>query len=225
MRLRPLMMMWTASLCVALAWSSAAWGVSVQVSITATAHEFGGAQPDVFGLAFQCDCNVRILQAIYDLSSSAGHLFFNTQPEGQGAWGFHVLPDSFFPATVSSNVGATAIFTDGSPLLLINFSDFGPNETLLFDIDVDGPDCTTFDAAKFAGTYLGILFDPGPAFPGAQPYGLSFRFANMGGLAILEQQGGTLNIPEPATVLLVASGGLVLFARLRRRRMGRSMTD
>jgi hypothetical protein len=206
-----------ACLAVCLALGSAAWGGGIQVDISATADERGGQEPDVFGLGFGCDCDVHILQAIYDMSSSAGHLFFDTQPSGSGAWDFHVLPDAFFPTIISSDVGPTALSADGSPQLVVNFSNFGPNKTLYFDIDVDGPDCTTFTAARFAGTYLGIVFDPSPAFPGALPYGIAFRFTDQGGLAVVQGE-GTVPVPEPATVALLAGGSLALVALRRRNR-------
>jgi hypothetical protein len=181
----------------------------------------GGTQPDLFSVQFDSDNDVRIAQIIYDLTFANAPLFFDIAPHNSGGYDFTVLPDVHFPAKISSPVGASHLSADNSPYLVINFTDFQPGETLWFDIDVDGADCSTFTAEQFAGAYIGVLIDPSPAFPGALPCGIAFQFEVRDGEA---GAGGGLEvgIPEPATAALLVGGLMLLGCRAsgkaRRRR-------
>ena len=104
---------------------------------------------------------------------------------------------------------------------MVQFTEFKPGQVLYFDIDVDGPLSTTFTGADFAGTGLGIIFDPSPAFPGAQPVGVVYSFMEFGGQAVVYDgqnvpTGFGQEVPEPASALLMAGGALLLW-RLRKR--------
>jgi hypothetical protein len=194
--------------------SAAAAAQEFQISITATADEQWGPEPDLFGLLFTCSIDARIIEIIYDLSTSAGDLTFDTEPHNDGA---------YFPTLlgISSDVGASAMVTDGSQELVFDCTDFQPGEILYFAADVDGTDCTTFSAADFAGTYLGIIVDPSPEYgEEADPVGVVLWFEDINGMAIATG-GETGQIPEPTTLTLFAGGAAVL-AGFRRRRIRRA---
>ena len=203
-------------LCALAALVADADATSIPVVVTATAFEAGGTQPDVFSLTFTCDCDIRILQVIWDMTPSAGHLFFDTTPSGNEGYDFHALPDAYFPGLISTATVFQHFSADNSPQIVVQFSEFKPGEVLYFDIDVDGPSSSTFTAGGFAGTGLGIIFDPSPAFPGAQPYGAVFLFTDQGGQAVAFG-GQDVPVSEPATTGLMAVGALAGLGWMRRR--------
>ncbi|HUV38956.1 MAG TPA: PEP-CTERM sorting domain-containing protein, partial [Planctomycetota bacterium] len=202
----------------------------IPITIVATAEERGGLQPDVFGVSFFSPYNVRIRQIIYDLSFAAGNLYFDTVPHGSGAYDFTVLPDSYFPTIISDDVGVWSYTSqDNSPLLVLNFNDFRPGKVLSFAIDVDTWLGGAFTPTEFAGTYMGIVIDLEPAFPGADPQGVIMVFQNRNEVAIAEFRGGVeVSVPEPTTVALMAGGlayaGLRTGVRFRKRNRKRSCT-
>jgi hypothetical protein len=209
-------------LCAVLAAAPTVRATGVPVVVTATAFETGGTQPDVFSLTYTCAFDVRILQVTWDMTPSAGHLFFDTAPSGSEGYDFHTLPDAYFPGFTSTASVLQHFSADNSPQLAVQFTSFNPGNVLYFDIDVDGPLSTTFTPADFAGTSLSITFDPSPAFPGAQPVGVVYPFFVSGAsAAAFGERDVPVNfgqeVPEPATVLLLASGGAMLMVRRRRR--------
>jgi hypothetical protein len=198
-----------ASLCAVMALSQAAAGETIMVKISATAVELGGPEPDYFGVWFEADHDVRIQQIIYDLTYAQKALYYDIAPHGAGGYDFTLGPSS-------SPVGASALTAEGSPHLVINFTDFQPGEMLYFGIDVDGADCTIWTAHDFSGTHLGVLIDPAPAFPGLLPRGIAMQFQEVNGAAVASTQSG-IPIPEPGTAIILTIGTLVGAARLRRR--------
>lgn len=202
-------------LCAVLAAGSTVPAAGIPALVTATAYEAGGTQPDVFSLTFTCAFDVRILQVNWDMTPSVGHLFFDTFPSGSEGYDFHVLPDAYFPGFTSTASVFQHFSADNSPQLVVQFTNFDPGDVLYFDIDVDGPSSTTFTGADFAGTGLGIIFDPSPAFPGALPVGVVYQFSEWDGQGVVYQsQDVAVNfgqeVPEPASVLLLASGAALL---------------
>ena len=205
----------TVVLCAVVASASTAQGVSVPIWVAATANEFGGPEPDVFTLTYSCDCDIRILQVIYDLSFSAGQLYFNTA--GTGGYDFEALPDAFWATPATTCSLGSHLSADGSQQLVVQFTDFQPSELLAFAIDVDGPLSTTWTPAQMAGAYMGIVFDPRPAFPGSLPVGVVYHFVDLDGQSVATAI-NNVQVPEPATLALVGLGSLAALAGRRRRR-------
>jgi len=209
-----------AAVCLVTLLGSTAFGEPVLVNITATASEDLGEKPDVFGVAFWANRDIRIQQIRYDLSFAAGTPFFDTVVHDCGAYDFTVLPDTHFPAIVSSDVGVTSYTSaDCSPLLTVNFNDFAPGETLYFAIDVDTLTGDTFTAADFAGARMEVLLSMQPAFPGAGAVEIPLTFEDREGAAIAEYSDEVEAVPEPTTVALI-TGGLAcagVFTRRRKR--------
>ncbi len=205
----------TVVLCAVAASASIAQGGTVPVYVNAGAHEFGGPEPDLFTLTYSCDCDIRIMQVIYDLSFSAGQLFFNTA--GTGGYDFEALPDVWWATPATTAGGVSHLSADGSQQLVVNFTDFQPSEVLAFAIDVDGPSSPTWTTAQMAGAYMGIVFDPRPAFPGSLPVGVVYRFADLNGQSVATAV-SNVPVPEPATLALFGVGALVVCAGRRLRR-------
>jgi len=161
---------------------------------------------DEFRLRFDCDNDIRLTHIAYNLGTAAAELFFDTtyvSPSTGPGFPFTILPSS-------DNVDVTTVWSlDNSPLLGIECNDFHPGETLIFGIDVDGTDCTTFTAADFDNAWIGLIFDPSPSFPGADPFLVQLYF---------DGTSASTEVPEPTTVLLFA-GGVTVMGLLRRRRL------
>lgn len=207
---------WIATLCLAMSLcGAAARGDAIQVSILATASELGGQEPDVFGVGFNCSHDIRIQQIIYDLTFATGNLHFDTVPHDNGAYDFTVLPDHWFPATISADTGASHLSADNSPHLVINFSHFQPGEILYFAIDVDGSDNGAWTAEQFAGTKMGVVFDLAPAFPESDLQAVVLTFENREGLVIAQFDG---EVPEPATLGLMLGGAGLLVTVAKRKK-------
>ena len=178
-------------------------GPQIWLTVAASAQELGGQEWDRFTLNFECDNDIRLIEIAYNLGTAVGELFFDVEPHGGPGYQFTELAGS-------SPVGVTGYLSaDNSPLLGIQCNDFEPGETLIFGIDVDGVDCSTFTAADFDNAYLGLLFDPSPAFPGADPFLINLYF---------DGTGINTAVPEPATGVLLV-GGLGLLGLLRKRRL------
>ena len=176
------------------------------LTVTASAQELGGATWDEFQLRFDCDNDIRLTHIAYNLATAAaGDLFFDVDPQdpyvGPG-FDFTELPGS-------SPVGVTVYYSlDNSPLLGIECNDFQPGETLIFGIDVDRPDNAAFGPADFDNAWLGLVFDPSPAFPGADPFLVELYF---------DGTSAGVEVPEPATLALLV-GGVMFAGFLRKRR-------
>ena len=213
---------WIATLCLAMTLIAAmTHGQTIEVAITSTASELWGQEPDVFGVAFWSDHDVRISQIIFDLSFANGDLYFDTTPHDNGAYDFTVLPDVWFPTTISDDTGVSHLSADWSKHLVLNFTHFEPGETLYFDIDVDGIDNGAWTADQFAGTAMGVVIDLEPAFPGADPQGLIMYYENIDGLVVAQFQ-EQMPVPEPATFGLMSGGAALLAVCIRRKRRRRS---